>query len=360
MNTNHNYVVIMAGGIGSRFWPLSRMDVPKQFIDFFGTGKTMLRQTYDRFLDIVPSDHIIVSTNLAYMELVQEQLPDIDPLNILREPSFRGTAPSVALAAYHLRSIDPEANMVMVPADQHIINEEAFRADMRRAMDYTSKHDHLVTVGIKPTHPETRYGYIQVGEERCEEFYKIKTFTEKPQPEFARIFVESGEFYWNTGLFVWRAQTIIDTMHSLLPEMIAQLDRVFNSKQSRDDRREELYRCYESFVHISIDYAVIEKAPNMYMLSGTHGWVDIGRWEDVWQEAKKDEKGNAALTGNLELYDCKNNLFVLPRDKKCIIQGLDGYLFCATDDMIVLCPLDEKNIRRFRNDLQSKGEDDLL
>lgn len=360
MSTNHNYLVIMAGGIGSRFWPLSRAKVPKQFIDFFATGKTLLRQTYERFLSIVPADHIIVSTNLAYTDLVREQLPELAPQNILREPSFRGTAPSMALAAYHLRSIDAEANIVMVPADQFIVNEDAFRADMLRALDYTSRHDHLVTVGIRPTRPETRYGYIQVGIERCDGLYKIKTFTEKPQPDFAQIFVESGEFYWNTGLFIWRAQTIIDTMHTLLPDMMAQLDRVFTGERSRDERREELYRCYESFVHLSIDYAVIEKAPNMYMLTGTYGWMDIGRWEDVWQESAKDAEGNVVHSGNCELYDCRNNLIIVPNDRKTIIQGLDGYFFCATDDMVVLCPMDEKNIRHFRNDLQSKGEVELL
>ena len=361
MSTNHNYLVIMAGGIGSRFWPLSRMSVPKQFIDFFATGKTLLRQTYERFCQIVPADHIIVSTNLSYMDLVLEQLPEIDPLNILREPAFRGTAPSVALAAYYLRTIDPEANIVMVPADQYIVNEEAFRTDMLRALDYTATHPHLVTVGIKPTHPETRYGYIQVDEERpADGFCKIKTFTEKPQPDFARIFMESGEFYWNTGLFIWRAQTIIDTMHVLLPDMMMQLDRVFDGNRTRDERREELYRCYESFIHISIDYAVIEKAPNMYMLSGSYGWMDIGRWEDVWQESEKDADGNVVHSGNCELYDCRNNLIILPDDKKTIIQGLEGFFFCSTDDVVVICPLDEKNIRHFRGDLQAKGEEKLM
>ena len=360
MEMKDNHVVIMAGGIGSRFWPLSRTEKPKQFVDFFGTGMTMLRQTYERFLHIVPADHIIVSTNLAYAGLVRQQLPELDVRNILREPVHRGTAPSTALAAYHLRDLDPEANIITVPADQFIVGEEAFRADMMKALDYTGRYDHLVTVGIKPTHPETRYGYIQVGEERCDGLYKIKTFTEKPQPGFARIFVESGEFYWNTGLFIWRAQTIIDTMHQLLPEMTVQMDRVFEGERSRDERREDLYRCYETFVHLPIDYAVIEKAPNMYMLQGTYGWMDIGRWEDVWQESIKDGNGNVVHSGNCELYESRDNLIIVPDDKKTIIQGLDGYFLCATDDVMVLCPLDEKNIRRFRNDLQTKGEEGLM
>ena len=224
MNDNNNYCVIMAGGIGSRFWPLSRTAKPKQFIDFFDTGKTLLRQTYERFTHIVPADHIIISTNLAYTGLVMEQIPELPVLNILHEPAYKRTAPSMALAAYHIRTLNPEANIVMVPADQSITDEEAFRRDILQALDYVDTHDHLVTIGIKPTRPETRYGYIQIEGEGHAPFSKIKTFTEKPQPEFAQIFVDSGEFYWNTGLFIWNARTIIQTMRELLPEMITHFD----------------------------------------------------------------------------------------------------------------------------------------
>ena len=354
MNENHNYCVIMAGGIGSRFWPYSRADRPKQFIDFFGLGKTLLRQTYDRFCQIVPKDHIIISTNVAYTSLVLEQLPELDKDLILHEPAYKRTAPSMALAAYHLRTIDPEACIVMAPIDQFISDERAFRQDILEALDYAAQTPHLVTVGIRPTHPETRYGYIQIDDDSDEIFHKIKTFTEKPQIDFARIFVESGEFYWNTGLFVWKANTIIETMRLLLPDMIAHFDAVFANNPTRDERRTDLYRRYESFPSISVDYAVIEKAPNMYMQVGHYGWVDIGRWEDVYQEADKDTYGNASRYANVEYCNSHNNLVVVPKDKVVVLQDLDGYLVNVTDDVIVICRRDEDDIRKFRNDVMMK------
>lgn len=360
MNDNNNYCVIMAGGIGSRFWPLSRTAKPKQFIDFFDTGKTLLRQTYERFTHIVPADHIIISTNLAYTGLVMEQIPELPVLNILHEPAYKRTAPSMALAAYHIRTLNPEANIVMVPADQSITDEEAFRRDILQALDYVDTHDHLVTIGIKPTRPETRYGYIQIEGEGHAPFSKIKTFTEKPQPEFAQIFVDSGEFYWNTGLFIWNARTIIQTMRELLPEMITHFDHVFDGDRSRDERRADLYKCYESFPSISVDYAVIEKAPNMYMLVGSFGWTDIGRWEDIYQESEKDAEGNVVHNGNATFYDTKDTLVVAPKGKTVVVQGLDDYFVNVTDDVIIICERNEENIRRFRNDLMMKYGDELM
>lgn len=371
MKESHNYCVIMAGGIGSRFWPLSRTAVPKQFIDFFGTGKTMLRQTYERFLNIVPSDHIIISTHLNYTDLVLQQIPEIDPLNILHEPAYKGTAPSMALAAYHLRDEDPEANIVMVPADQFIVDEEAFRHDILQALDHAASHPQLLTIGKRPTHPETRYGYIQVESDSDEaaagtatasekSFHKIKTFTEKPELDFAKVFVQSGEFYWNTGLFIWNATTIIDTMRTLLPDMIRHFDALFDVERTRDERRVDLYRCYESFPLLSVDCAVIEKAPNMYMLTGSFGWMDIGRWEDVWTESKKDENGNVSRSGDTLFYNSRDNLVVAPRGTKVVVQDLNGYFIAATDDVVVVCPRDEKNIRKFRNDLMMRCGDEVI
>lgn len=360
MDINHNYCVIMAGGIGSRFWPYSCTAKPKQFIDFFGTGRTLLQQTYDRFSQIVPKDHIIISTHKSYTQLVREQLPDIDPELILHEPAYKRTAPSMALAAYHLRNLDPDANLVVAPADQLIFNEEYFRSDILKALDYTAQQPHLVTIGIRPTHPETRYGYIQVGEEGTSDFHKIKTFTEKPQLDFARIFMESGEFYWNTGLFIWRADTIIAAMHDLLPEMSAHFDAIFEGHPTRDARRAELYRRYESFPSLSVDYAVIEKATNMYMQAGTFGWSDLGRWEDIYHGAHKDQEGNASRYPNTEFYNSHNNLVLVPKDKLVVVQDLDGYLINATDDIIIICKRDEDDIRKFRNDIMLKYGEKMM
>lgn len=352
---SNNYCVIMAGGIGSRFWPQSRVKYPKQFVDFFGMGRSMLRQTYERFAHIVPLKNIIISTNADYSDIVRQQLPELPVEQILREPAHRGTAPSMAFAAYHIRTLNPNANIVMAPSDQLILDETLFVSDMHKALDYVSQHPHLLTIGIKPTYPETRYGYIQVSGEIEDGFSKIKTFTEKPQEDFARIFVESGEFYWNTGLFVWNVNTIIDTMMAMLPDMAARLGDIFACEPNRDKRREALYECYESFPNISVDYAVIERALNVYMQIGSFGWADVGRWDDVYRYSSKDSDGNVVRSGRIAYYNCHNNLVSAAENKLVILQDLEGYLVNDTDDVLVICKKDEDDdFKKFRNDVLLK------
>ncbi|MBR5963483.1 MAG: mannose-1-phosphate guanylyltransferase [Bacteroidaceae bacterium] len=365
MNNSNKYCVIMAGGIGSRFWPTSTLDVPKQFIDFFGGGKTLLQQTYERAAKLFPEGHIIVTTHRSFTHLVREQLPELDPQCILHEPAFKSTAPSMAYAAYFLRSINPQANMIVLPADQLVFGEDAYIAALDKALDYVATHPHLVTMGIRATYPETRYGYIQIDgtngiEPGFEEFHKVRTFTEKPQEEFARLFVESGDFYWNTGLFAWNVNTIIETMHPLLPEMMESFDHVFAGERTRDERRADVYRIYESFPSISVDYAVIEKAPNMYLQAGNFGWTDVGRWEDVYREAGKDSQGNVAEGGTCEFYNSRDNLVIIPKDKIAIIKDLEGFLVNITNDVIVICPKDEDDIRNFRNTMMMKHGDKYM
>lgn len=352
--SQNNYCVIMAGGIGSRFWPQSRVTCPKQFVDFFGMGKSLLRQTYERFSRIVPIQNIIVSTNSDYTELVRQQLPELPNEQILREPTHRGTAPSMAFAAYHIRTLNPNANIVMAPADQLILDEKSFAEDMLRALNYASTNDVLVTVGIQPTHPETRYGYIQAGDEVVDGFTKIKTFTEKPEYDFAQLFVNSGEFFWNTGLFIWNVNTIIDTMMKMLPDMSQRLNEIFAKEPNRDKRRSALYECYESFPNISVDYAVIERASNVYMQLGTFGWADMGRWDDVYRYSSKDADGNVVTSGRVEFYNCKNNL-VSANNKLVILQDLEGYLVNDTEDVLVICKKDEDDdFKKFRNSVLLK------
>lgn len=352
--SQNNYCVIMAGGIGSRFWPQSRVACPKQFVDFFGMGKSLLRQTYERFSRIVPIQNIIVSTNSDYSELVRQQLPELPGEQILHEPAHRGTAPSMAFAAYHIRTLNPHANIVMAPADQLILDEKSFANDMLRALNYASTNDVLVTVGIKPTHPETRYGYIQAGDDVVDGFTKIKTFTEKPEYDFAQLFVNSGEFFWNTGLFIWNVNTIIDTMMKMLPDMSQRLHAIFAQEPDRDKRRSALYECYESFPNISVDYAVIERASNVYMQLGTFGWADMGRWDDVYRYSSKDADGNVVTSGRAEFYNCKNNL-VSADNKLVILQDLDGYLVNDTEDVLVICKKDEDDdFKKFRNSVLLK------
>ena len=351
----NNYCVIMAGGIGSRFWPQSRVKRPKQFVDFFGMGKSLLQQTYERFARIIPRENIIISTHSDYSALVREQLPQLPVEQILHEPAHKGTAPSMAFAAYHIRTLNPEANIVMAPADQMIFDEERFAQDIHKALAYVAQHDNLVTVGIRPTHPETRYGYIQISQEEAGGFSKIKTFTEKPEYEFARIFVESGEFFWNTGLFVWNVRTIIDTMTRLLPEMNARLDAIFKEEPDRDKRRSALYECYESFPNTSVDYAVIERAENVYMQVGSFGWADIGRWEDVYRYSGKDTGGNVVQSGTAEFYNSHNNLVSTTAEKLVILQDLEGYLVSDTDEVLVICKKDEDDdFKKFRTNAMFK------
>ena len=356
MNTiQNNYCVIMAGGIGSRFWPQSRVQCPKQFVDFFGMGKSLLQQTYERFARILPKENIIVSTHSDYSELVREQLPELPAEQILHEPAHKGTAPSMAFAAYHIRTLNPDANIVMAPSDQVIINEERFAEDMHKALAHVAKHDCLLTVGIRPTHPETRYGYIQLDNEDVDGFSKVRTFTEKPEYEFARIFVESGEFFWNTGLFVWNANTIIDTMMTLLPEMSTRLDAIFREEPNRDKRRAALYECYESFPNISVDYAVIERASNIYMQIGSFGWADMGRWDDIYRYSGKDSEGNVTHGGKVEYYNSRNNLVSAAPDKVVILQDLEGYLVNDTEDVLVICKKDEDDdFKKFRTNVMLK------
>ena len=345
----NNYCVIMAGGIGSRFWPQSRVKRPKQFVDFFGTGKSLLQQTYERFSRIIPRENIIVS------DLVREQLPDLPIEQILHEPAHKGTAPSMAFAAYHIRTLNPKANIVMAPSDQIIMNEENFAKDMHRALTYVAEHDCLLAIGIRPTHPETRYGYIQISQETEDGISKIKTFTEKPEYDFARIFVESGEFFWNTGLFVWNVNTIIDTMTQQLPEMSARLDIIFKQEPDRDKRRAALYECYESFPNISVDYAVIERATNVYMQIGTFGWADMGRWDDVYRYANKDTQGNVVQEGKVEFYNSRNNLVSAAPGKVVVLQDLEGYLINDSNDVLVICKRNEDDdFKKFRTSVMLK------
>lgn len=348
MNEN-NYCVIMAGGTGSRLWPQSRVAHPKQFIDLFGMGHTLLQMTYERFARIIPKENIIVSTHSDYSELVRMQLPELPADQILHEPAHKGTAPSMAFAAYHIRTLNPQANIVMAPADQMIFNEAQFIDDMHRALDYAATRNCLLTVGIRPTHPETRYGYIQVEGEGGDGFGKVKTFTEKPELEFARIFMESGEFFWNTGLFVWNVNAIIRAMAELLPEMNVRLGEIFSEEPNRDRRRAALYECYESFPNISVDYAVIERASNVYMQIGTFGWADMGRWNDVYRYSGKDGEGNVVQSGKVEFYNSRDNLVSAAADKVVVLQDLEGYLVSDTDEVLVICKKDEDDdFKKFR------------
>ena len=358
MTSKDNYCVIMGGGIGSRFWPFSRMTMPKQFLDFFGTGRSLLQQTFDRFNKIIPTENILIVTNAIYADLVKEQLPELDSKQILLEPARRNTAPCIAWASYHIRSLNPDANIVVAPSDHLILKEGEFLAAIEKGLDFVSKSDKLLTLGIKPNRPETGYGYIQIAEQEGDNFYKVKTFTEKPELELAKVFVESGEFYWNSGLFMWNVNTIIKAGEALLPELASKLapgKDVYGTPEEKAFIEENFPAC----PNVSIDFGIMEKADNVYVSLGDFGWSDLGTWGSLYDLSPKDEQGNVTLKCDSMIYNSNNNIVVLPKGKLAVIEGLEGFLVAESDNVLLICKKDEEHaIRKYVNDAQMKlGED---
>lgn len=347
MTKSNNYCVIMAGGIGSRFWPYSRKSKPKQFLDFFGMGRTLLQQTFDRYSKIVPEENIFVATNSQYKDLVKEQLPQLNQEQILLEPARRNTAPCVAWASAHISKMEPDANIIVAPADHLILKEEEFIEAIMKGLDFVAQSPQLLTLGIKPNRPETGYGYIQVADKKQGDFYKVKTFIEKPQLEFAQVFIESDEFFWNSGIFLWKASTILEAFHAHMPDMY---EKIMN-----DDKD------FESWPNISIDYGIMEKADNVYVQLCDFGWADLGTWGSLHEASPKDLHKNVIINGNTLLYDCNNNIIAMPKGKLVVLQGLEDYLVADTDNVLLICRKgDENTIRRYVNDVQIKLGDEFV
>lgn len=347
MTKSNNYCVIMAGGIGSRFWPYSRKSKPKQFLDFFGMGRTLLQQTFDRYSKIVPEENIFVATNSQYKDLVKEQLPQLNQEQILLEPARRNTAPCVAWASAHISKMEPDANIIVAPADHLILKEGEFIEAIMKGLDFVAQSPQLLTLGIKPNRPETGYGYIQVADKKQGDFYKVKTFIEKPQLEFAQVFIESDEFFWNSGIFLWKASTILEAFHAHMPDMY---EKIMN-----DDKD------FESWPNISIDYGIMERADNVYVQLCDFGWADLGTWGSLHEASPKDLHKNVIINGNTLLYDCNNNIIAMPKGKLVVLQGLEDYLVADTDNVLLICRKDDENtIRRYVNDVQIKLGDEFV
>ena len=357
---NHNYCVIMSGGIGSRFWPFSRKTLPKQFLDFFGTGRSLLQQTFDRFHKIIPVEHILIVTNESYAQLTLEQLPELKPEQILLEPARRNTAPCIAWASYHVKALDPQANVVVAPSDHLILKEEEFLTAICRGLEFVAKDDKLLTLGIKPNRPETGYGYIQIAEQAGDNFYKVKTFTEKPELELAKVFVESGEFYWNSGLFMWNVNSILRAGERLLPELMVKLkpgEGVYGTPAEKAFIEENFPAC----PNVSIDFGVMEKADNVYVSLGDFGWSDLGTWSSLYDLSPKDVDRNVALRGESLFYHSRENIVALPKGKLAVIEGLEGYLVAESDNVLLICKKDEEHaIRKYVNDVQIKAGDEYV
>ncbi len=360
MNKN-NYVAIMAGGIGSRFWPLSRTDFPKQFLDILSTGRTLIQSTYDRFTLFIPKENIYIVTTNQYKNIVAEQLPDLNTDNILCEPSRKNTAPCIAYISYKLLQLNPDANLICAPADHIIIDPEGFKKTCRQALHFTAHIKALVTLGIKPTHPNTGYGYIQFEQQEVSEnVFKVKTFTEKPDKELAKTFISSGDFLWNAGIFVWQAKNIVKAFETFLPEMHDVFDAEKNNF-STEKEKEAIERIYPQCVNISIDYGVMEKADNVYIIPSSFGWSDLGTWASAYENLEKDYLENAVSGENVMIIDATKNIVHADNKKLILIQGLDDFIVVDTDDVLLICKKDkEQAIKEYVAEVKRNKGDKYL
>ena len=344
------YCVIMAGGIGTRFWPESRQNKPKQFLDICDTGKSFLRMTYERFSHLVPNENFLVVTNTRYKQLVLEHIPEITPEQVLCEPIGRNTAPCICYAAYYLRNIAPDAMMIATPADHLILNEAEFHTILEDTIDFASEKNALMTIGITPSRPETGYGYIQKSDNS--HISRVKCFTEKPNLELAQVFVQSGEFFWNSGIFIWKIKDIIEALSEHLPEHYALFEGVAPLLGTSTEE-EAIAQVYSECRSISIDYGVMEKAENVYVRCGDFGWSDVGTWGSLYQLSRKDKYANVKPAEGCYTYDTRNTIISLPKDKVAIISGLRDYIIVDTEDVLMICPRsEEQNLKKYIDDIK--------
>ena len=358
---NNRYCVIMCGGVGSRFWPYSRAERPKQFIDFFGTGRSLLQMSYDRIKGIVPDENILVVTNEVYAPQVLEHLPGLKKEQMLLEPARRNTAPCIAWAAWHIKARNPHASIMVAPSDHLILKEDEFRKNILSGFEFVEKHDALLTLGIKPNRPETGYGYIQVGNASdTQGISKVKTFTEKPNLELAKVFIATGEFFWNSGMFLWSVDSIINAIRNNAPDIAEQFDTMEKDFGTLREM-ESIKNYFESCPNISIDFAVMEKAPNVYVQCVNFGWNDLGTWSVLHDYSPKNRDGNVTQNCKALLYDCKDNMIAVKRDKLVVASGLKDYIVADADDVLLICPkCEEQRIRQYVNDVKASFGDKYL
>ena len=351
MASNHNHLVIMAGGIGSRFWPMSTTDYPKQFIDVMGCGRTFIQLTYDRFYGIVPPENVWIVTSAAYEDIVRSQLPDIPQQNILLEPCRRNTAPCIAYVAWRIKAIDKNANIVVTPSDHFIINQKHFKEVITQAMKFTSQSDAIVTLGMKPTRPETGYGYIQAdlsaASLKNKNVYRVDSFKENPDLETAKEYIRHDDFFWNSGIFIWSVSTIVNALRVYAPEInqiFEDLLPVYGSDKEQEIINERFPEC----PNISVDYAILEEAEEIFVFPADFGWSDVGTWGPLIQLLDKDKNGNAAIGPDISLYETTNCIIHTMGEKKVVIQGLDNCIVAEKNDTLLICRLDqEQRIKQF-------------
>lgn len=356
---NNNFAVIMAGGVGSRFWPLSTTSYPKQFHDILGTGRTFLQQTFDRLVKIIPQDQIYVVTLDEYIDLTLEQLPELSSEQVIAEPMGMNTAPCNLYAAMLINEKNPEARIVVAPSDHVILDEKVFIEKLNFALEESAKEETLITLGIQPTRPDTGYGYIQFieDEENSSELKKVKTFTEKPGIELAEVFYKSGEFLWNAGIFIWHVQTILKSFKENLPDMYDSF-KTIKKMLSSSEGIEEMRRVYGTVQFISIDNGIMEKAENVYVIPSSFGWSDLGTWKSLYENSEKDKQKNIKRGKPILTYNTKNSLIYTSQNKAVIVDGLENYIVVDTENALLICPMDkDQTIKTFVSDLKlNKGE----
>lgn len=356
--TTKNFCIILAGGTGSRLWPVSRLEKPKQFLDWFGSGKTLLQQTYDRFRQIMKPDHIFVVTESKYADLTAEQLPELPNDRILKEPIRRNTLPSVSWATTCIKHLCPDANVIVSPADQLIFGEDKFFNDVLEGLNFVSQNEYLLSMGVKPTRAETSYGYIQACEHSADEkFFKVKSFSEKPTADFAKVFMESGEFFWNTGLYIYNVNTLMKAIHDLVPDYRESLIEKETNSKMIDFGVTPTH--FTMLPNLSLDYSIMEKSENVYIQTCSFGWADLGSWTSLWEVSNHDNQGNAILNSKALLYNSEGNVVCLPKGRIAVIDGLNNYIISEKDDVLLICPKEHcESLRRMTTDaLMKLGKD---
>lgn len=354
MNRNNNHLVIMAGGVGSRFWPMSTPECPKQFIDVMGCGRTFIQLTMDRFNGIVPAENVWVVTSAKYAEIVKQQLPEVPEENILLEPCRRNTAPCIAYVCWRIKKKNPRANLVVTPSDHMVVDQEEFRRVITEALDFTADSDAIVTLGMKPTRPETGYGYIQADltapSLRHKSIYRVDKFREKPDLATAKEYVKHSEYFWNSGIFVWNVETIVNALR-IYQSDIAQVFEELMPYLATENEQKMIDERFPQCPSISIDYAVMEKAEEIFVFPADFGWSDVGTWGSLITLVDKDSDGNAKIGNRIELHDSKNCIVHASEEKRVVVQGLDGYIIAEKDDTLLICKLsEEQRIKEFSQD----------
>lgn len=346
-----NHLIIMAGGIGSRFWPMSTRSLPKQFVDVMGCGRTLLQLTYDRFHGIVPDENVWVVTSVDYADMVRGQLPEVPAGNVLLEPCRRNTAPCIAYVSWRIKSVDPKANIVVTPSDHLVLNTPEFKRVIESSLKFVSESDAIVTLGMKPNRPETGYGYIQAdlsfSTARNKEIFRVDSFREKPDIDTARKYISQNNFFWNSGIFLWSVSTIVNAFRVYQPalsEVFEDMLPIYGTELEQECINERFPKCE----NISVDYAILEKAEEIYVFPAEFGWSDLGTWGSLLQNTQKDIYGNAAIGDNISLYDCANCIVHATEEKRVVVEGLDGYIVAEKNNTLLICRLsEEQRIKQF-------------